>query len=319
MMKKNIIIIVLLSMATFAAAKYDVVGLKLYIEGGNTVAEAITTGPTTIKTATFENPDRLVIDLIGGVHRLKEKKLPPLPPGIVVEVRSAQFQGEPNPITRIVLVLAEPVGETKIEDGPRSGKVFIPTPGYPEFEVWSIGMSTPSKAPVEAPSEVKKPAAETAKKEPKKPKEEKPPPSKKPKAKQPPAESAAEPKFQRVYMESDTAHEGASYIRPLVVYNGWGNPDPFVTAKPASKSVLGEEAFPMVEGLKLVGIVIGSESNKIGVLQDARGWGYILGVGDSVKDGVVDAISDTTIVFDIEEYGVIRQVTLELPKEVSGR
>ena len=322
MMKTKFIILPILILCTLAAAEYDVVGLKLYLDGDYTVTEAITSGPAEIRTVKFENPDRLVIDLIGGVHRLKDTDLPPLPPGVVVEVRSAQFQGKPNPITRIVLVLAEPVGEVKTENSPRSGKILIPTPGYPEFEIWSIGQETLAKA---AKTEHAAPQKVETEKVSAEPVEKVVEPIPKPVEKAP-VETIAEkeekpsyePEFQTAFIAGDSTGKGTTYVRPLVVYRGWDNPDPFIVAKPATESTLGEEAFPIVEDLNFVGIVTGEKSSELAVLQDARGWGYILGVGDSIKGGLVSSVSDTTITFDIEEFGIIRQVTLELSKEVSN-
>jgi len=71
--------------------------------------------------------------------------------------------------------------------------------------------------------------------------------------------------------------------------------------------------------LKLVGIVKGQNGDPLAVLQDRNGWGYIMGVADSVADGVVGAITDSTVRFDITEFGITRPVTLELPKEATKR
>ncbi len=309
-MKKVLFITAILCLCA-AAADYDVVGLKLYREGDNTVVEALTSGPATVKTARLQNPDRIIVDLIGGVHRLKDKDLPPLPQGIVMELRTAQFQSSP-PITRIVLVLAEPVGEVQTGEGPRFGKAIIPTPGYPAFPEWSIARATPASPAV-------------PKKETTEPTISEPPPGAKP-TPQSPAETPAEKTpeeneypVQRAFIAGDSLGGGASYIRPLVIYRGWDKPDPFVVAKPATESKIGEEAFPIVEDLKIVGIVAGRGIDKIAILQDARGWGYILGTGDSIKGGIVDSVTDSTITFNIEEFGVIRQVVLTLPKEVFNR
>ncbi|MCK5832848.1 AMIN domain-containing protein [bacterium] len=319
---KKILIIILVTIISISASEYDVVGLKIYREGDNTITEVLTSGPSSIKTARLQNPDRLLIDLIGGIHRLKDKNIPPLPPGIVVEARSAQFQSDP-PITRIVFVLAEPTGEISSSDGPRSGKVIVPTPGYPDFTEWSISRATPADKikvkPIseteEAPKEVKTEAKPIKEKSETQKTSEPPSSIKKPR----PTRRVHEEQVQKAFISGDSLGEGASYIRPLVVYRGWDFPDPFVVAKPATESKLGEEAFPIVEDLMLVGVVAGRGINKIAVLQDARGWGYIYGTGDSIKGGIISEISDTTVTFNIEEFGVIRQVTLSLPKEVKDR
>ncbi|HHS51046.1 MAG TPA: AMIN domain-containing protein [candidate division Zixibacteria bacterium] len=312
-------IIILIALFSTLTTAYDVIGLKLYRDGDNTVAEVVTSGPATVKTAKLTGPDRLLIDLMGGVHRLKDSDLPPLPPGIVVEVRSAQFESDP-PITRIVLVMAEPTGEVRTIDGPRSGQVFIPTPGYPDFPEWSIGRATPAVPSVEEPPvepvAEPEPSPEPAPVEPEPEQPREPSPTRPP---DPRRIQLPEEELQQAFVVGDTVGEGASYVRPRVVYRGWEFPDPFIVAKPVTEAQLGDESFPIVEDLKLVGVVAGRGPDKVAILQDARGWGYILEMGDSIRDGLVDEITDTTIVFDIEEFGVIRQVILTLPKEAFTR
>ncbi len=288
--------------AALCRADYDVTGLSLFREGDNTVAKAITSGPTRIKTLELTKPDRLIIDLLGGVHRLKAGELPALPPGIVVEVRTAQFQAKPEPITRIVLVLAEPVGEVIVENGPRSGKVIIPTPGYPEFETWSIGMQTPDKIiepELETVETAKAETVDTSEKT--------------------AAVTDLPDSLVDIVSLDDSTGSRTTFIRPLVEYNGREFRDPFVTAEPHQEQRFGEEAIPAVEGMILVGIVKDQTEEFLGVLQDRNGWGYILGEGDSVIDGNVGVVTDSTVRFDIMEFGVTRPITLELPKEALGK
>ena len=290
-------------------ADYDVVGLKLYREGENTIAEIMTSGPTNVKTATLENPDRLLIDLIGGIHRLKTEGLLALPPGIVVEVRSAQNQAKPTPITRIVLTLAEPVGEISSEDGPRAGKVIIPTPGYPEFEPWSIGRETPAKEPEEAPEAVTTDTTTPAKP----PAEEKSSP---PATTEVVDTTAMDTSGVEVVTTTDSSlAPGTAFIRRMVKYDGEDFRDPFVVAKAVSEARFGEEALPSADVLELVGIVKGQYDELLAVLQDNRGWGYIMGVSDSVKDGIVGEVTDSTVRFDITEFGITRPIIMGLSKE----
>ncbi|MGC9314447.1 MAG: AMIN domain-containing protein [bacterium] len=318
-MRKFIVILLLLT-AVLCSAKYNVVGFSLSIVDGNTIAEILTDGPTEVKTISLENPDRLIIDLIGGVHRLKTTGLPPLPKSVVVEMRSAQFQADPKPITRIVLVLAEPVEISRVEDGPRSGKVIIPTPGYPDFEHWSVGRETPANG---KPAE--KPSAPTI--------EPKPAPEK---ALTPPSEGAEEPvetiesrpdsiakmiegdkEILTSMTERDAKGNEVTFVRPKVEYRGKEYRDPFVIAERRESSEFGSGSVPNVEGLSLVGIVRAGGGENLGILQDRNSWGYILGVGDSVMEGTVGEVTDSTIRFDIEEFGVIRPVNLELIKETN--
>ncbi len=296
---RNAILIIPFLIVAFCAADYNVIGFSMSFSNDSTTTEIITDGPTDIKTIELKNPDRLIIDLIGGVHRLSTDGLPPLPKSVVVDMRSAQFQAKPEPITRIVLVLAEPVGDLRIENGPRGGKVIIPTPGYPHFDHWSIGRETPGATPEQRlpetvgeettattgtgqVSDTTKPSPDTA---------------------------------VTAVTFTDSSGSDISFIRPKVDYLGTEYRDPFVVAEPRVEREFGAEAIPTVEDLILVGIVKDEKNDFLGVLQDRNGWGYILGTEDSVVDGIVGEVTDSTIRFDIEEFGVTRPVNLELIKE----
>ena len=302
-----------LTIATVCFADYDIVGLSLNRDGGNTVLEAMTSGPTDIKTSILQKPDRLIVDFIGGVHRLKAEH-PALPPGIVAELRTAQFQSTPKPITRIVLVLAEPIADVKIENGPRSGKIFISTPKYPTFKTWSLGRETPKKG---APSETSTEASDESKK-----------PAGQSGAAKPSGAAVLPTVGDTIRLDTltfsgdstkDSSRIKATFIRQEVKYKGKGNRDPFVESKESFEIRLGQEEIPAVEGLLLVGVVKGMEDDRLAVMQDNRGWGYIMGVGDSVKEGNVSQVSDSTVTFTINEFGVPRPVTLELFKEAGAK
>jgi len=303
-MRSAILTMLLLTAVCFA--DYGVVGFSLSFKNDSTVAEIITDGPTDIKTINLTNPDRLIIDLIGGVHRLKTSDLPALPKSIVVEMRSAQYQAKPTPITRIVLVLAEPISDTRIENGPRGGKVMIPSARYPSFSHWSVGRDTPGAVP---PSE--KPVA--------KPSE--PTPDRTLESIEARAETVAtqtKPQSDSVLTELkhiDAKGREMTFVRPIVSYMGKEFRDPFIVAEPRKEREFGAEAVPDVDDLTLVGVVKSDNGNYLAILQDRNSWGYILGVGDTVSDGKVSAVTDSTVRFDVEEFGVIRPVSLELIKE----
>lgn len=293
---------------TTSFADYDVVGLVISRENDFTVIEALTTGPTNIKTAKLAKPDRLVIDFEGGIHKLKSTGLPALPPGIVIEVRTAQYQSKPIPITRIVLVLAEPAGEIKADNGPRSGKVRIHTAKYPQFAPWSIGMETKIPAPKE---EISKPPVPPVYKD-----------SIATKIPEMPLlgdTTTKEIVIARTDSLTDATGFKASFMRPLVKYGGKKYRDPFVEARPTEEIKLGEEMIPSVENLRLVGLVTGYSGEWLAVLQDNRGWGYIMGIGDTVRDGKVSSITDSSATFNIVEFGIARPVTLGLLKEAKTR
>ena len=66
-----------------------------------------------------------------------------------------------------------------------------------------------------------------------------------------------------------------------------------------------------IENLTLVG-VLQSFNQNLALLEDSRGFGYILQAGDRVKDGRVLRVDQDQVVFQMTEYGWTRNVTLEL-------
>lgn len=299
MIKYTLILIALIISVCWAS--YNVVGLSLYRSNGGTVADIITDGPTNIKTLSLVKPDRLIIDLHDGIHRLRTDDLPTLPPGIVMKFRSAQYQAKPTPITRIVLVLAEPAGDVSVENGPRGGKVIIPTEGYPDIDTWSIGREVPG-AP--APASAGAPTITET--------------SKPPESFVADTSTAVPESVMTVITLDDSSGSDMAFVRPIVKYEGREFRDPFIVAESHKEQKFGEEAVATLDGLSLVGIVK-SEGIFLAVLQDRSGWGYIMGVGDTVVDGKVGEVTDTTVMFNIEEFGVTRPVTLELSNDAEKK
>jgi Tfp pilus assembly protein PilP len=69
-----------------------------------------------------------------------------------------------------------------------------------------------------------------------------------------------------------------------------------------------------VENLKLVGTLEDGSGYKA-LLEDDKGFGYLLRSGDRVKNGYVVNVLENKIFFQIEEYGWSRVISLELPPE----
>jgi len=67
----------------------------------------------------------------------------------------------------------------------------------------------------------------------------------------------------------------------------------------------------------LVGIVKG-ELDRFALLEDDKGFGYILRVGDQVKNGAVVAIGDESMVARVTNFGQTRKFTLHLAKREEG-
>lgn len=103
--------------------------------------------------------------------------------------------------------------------------------------------------------------------------------------------------------------------RKVLTYSSFGRKDPFVPLTEKISFEFGEAPLPNVESLKLVG-VLENKSGLRALLEDDRGYGYILEQGDRVKNGYVLKVFKDKIVFEITEYGWSRTVSLELSTEV---
>lgn len=67
----------------------------------------------------------------------------------------------------------------------------------------------------------------------------------------------------------------------------------------------------------LVGIVKG-ELDRFALLEDDKGFSYVLRVGDQVKNGAVVAIGDESMVARVTNFGQTRKFTLHLAKGEEG-
>lgn len=102
--------------------------------------------------------------------------------------------------------------------------------------------------------------------------------------------------------------------RESLAYISEGRRDPFIPVSEEIDFEFGEIPLPSVENLKLVGTLEDHEGYKA-LLEDDVGYGYLLKSGDKVKNGFVVDIFKNKIVFEIEEYGWSRVISLELTPE----
>ncbi len=301
----------------FGQAQYFVNEVAISIQGDSTYVFIGTSSPATFKEFTTENPPRIGIDLINGIHNLPANDFSRLPPGIISSVRSAQNKPMPEPVTRIVLDLVEPPPQINVRQHPEGVMIAIPSLGYPRFERWSSGKkpSLPAQPTQEqAVEEVETVAISKT-----------------------PAESAMvlpdttgelviseemAPEL-AMFMRPETLSyktvspnaetiEVARYIRNRVAYRSVAF-DPFIQPKRSKEVPFGEEPLPEVEGLTVVGIMQ-SGNLRMALTQDDLGYSYIIGVGDSVENGKCQAITDTSVIFNIVEFGQSRRIELPLTK-----
>ncbi|MFQ6033186.1 MAG: hypothetical protein ACE5K2_09730, partial [Candidatus Zixiibacteriota bacterium] len=99
--------------------------------------------------------------------------------------------------------------------------------------------------------------------------------------------------------------------RKIIHYHGEGERDPFVPLTERISTEIGEIPLPAFESLKLVGILKDEAGNRA-LLEDERGYGYIMKNGDKIKNGYVISVEDDKVIFQIQEYGWSKTMALEL-------
>jgi hypothetical protein len=98
-----------------------------------------------------------------------------------------------------------------------------------------------------------------------------------------------------------------------IVYSSFGFRDPFVEVKSLENDSLN------IDNLTLVGIFYENQK-PMALLSNNKveGLSYTLHEGDSVKNGKVLKISQTGVLFLLQEYGVSRRYTMALPDRFGG-
>lgn len=104
--------------------------------------------------------------------------------------------------------------------------------------------------------------------------------------------------------------------REIIQYLSEGRRDPFVPLTERISTELGELPIPTFESLKLVGILRDQAGNRA-LLEDERGYGYIMKNGDKIKNGYLVSVEDNKVIFQVQEYGWSKAMTLELSNRIS--
>jgi type IV pilus assembly protein PilQ len=88
------------------------------VSGGMVSIRLLGDGAFAPKDFVLDNPPRVVVDL-PGVKNMVRRRAIPVKGGVVSRVRIAQFHGEPDLVTRVVVDLARPVAHALRADGER--------------------------------------------------------------------------------------------------------------------------------------------------------------------------------------------------------
>jgi hypothetical protein len=99
--------------------------------------------------------------------------------------------------------------------------------------------------------------------------------------------------------------------RELLVFHTGQRKDPFSPLTEKKNFELGSAPLPNIEELKLVGILEDNSGYKA-LLENDLGYGYILQVGDRIRNGSVVSVDKERVIFQIQEYGYTKNIALEL-------
>ena len=100
-------------------------------------------------------------------------------------------------------------------------------------------------------------------------------------------------------------------------YSGFNRPDPFRSLVSGKFVRIDKMSTVDVNSVELVGIVRG-DMDRFALLEDAKGFNYILRVGDRVRGGTVVSIGDQSMVARVTNFGQTSRFTLHLVQRVEG-
>jgi hypothetical protein len=100
----------------------------------------------------------------------------------------------------------------------------------------------------------------------------------------------------------------------MYVYNSLDRRDPFASL--LAGQFEGTVGTPLldVSSMNLVGIVWGS-TDKFALVEDSRGHGFVLRVGDPVLNGYVAGLSKEELIVKQSSYGDTQTVTIQLQRK----
>ncbi len=247
-------------------------------------------------------PPRLIIDVPGASINLSEQELGTLPNSNVMEIDLKNKVRDDKKFARIILFLAERVEDYVTSKDETGLTIKIPAKNYPPFPTWAKmkagGLTDQSLTKVGEDTTASSDDAGEKGDE---------------------TDDGLELGTQEI--------KGPFYNRLTITYKMYtydsitGQPDtinpianPFRIPHPYEQKEFGKPSVPKVEDLSLVGTVI-KEGENIAILQNCEGYGYVLSVDDSVRNGKVVEVSKNSIKFNVTEFGWTRKVKLSLKQE----
>jgi hypothetical protein len=109
--------------------------------------------------------------------------------------------------------------------------------------------------------------------------------------------------------------ENQSRIRSIrrneVFYRSYGRPDLTKALVTGEFEALKSTEIVDMNVAQLVGIVTGA-TDRFAMIEDGTGNGFILRVGDKVRNGRITAVTDNSVVASVSLYGMTSRVVLRL-------
>lgn len=94
-------------------------------------------------------------------------------------------------------------------------------------------------------------------------------------------------------------------------YQSYGKGDPFATLVSGDFEQTGAAELVDVNSASLVGVMWGQD-DRFALVEDGDGFGYILRVGDQVRNGRVVSIRKSSLTAQVTLYGITSNVVLKL-------
>lgn len=270
---------------------YRIGGIMLNYHHDTTRFHIITNTQPQPEVDILRHPPRIRLNFPNGQIEVDERDFKDLPNNVIMRVTLKQEIKEDMQLGKVILYLADKPRKFTKKINEQGMVVKIPTKDYPDFSSWTY-MKSEALASKEESSKATQDTTDGDGAE----------------------ETGPElPLYRRLRVdyklyEGDTSAGKADTSKPIS--------DPFKKPDITAQEKFGRPEVPKVENLELVGVVL-KEGEHVGILQDSRGYGYVLSPGDTIENGKVVEVSKNLIKFNITEFGWTREMELKLEEEKS--
>jgi len=108
---------------------------------------------------------------------------------------------------------------------------------------------------------------------------------------------------------------GLPFTTEVYAYKSKQSRDPFVSVLETQRD---QKSEIDIESAMYFGMLKG-KSGKMGLLKDASGMGYVFFEGQKIKNGVLLKVEQDSLIFKLDEYGVVRNKIIRLIKSVDKK